>query len=691
MPDHVSTRAMTVRQTFKRFFPYVRGDRHILLLAGIMLVANVACDLVAIWTFAAITDNALVGGNLSGFWKPAAIWVAMTVVGGAVSYGGRMLTARVAERFLLTLRDTVYSHVQRLSPDFHQRYGLGDLVSRHSSDIDAVEHLVASGVVETFTAAISAVCFAAAALWLRWDLALAAFAVAPLFWLAATWFSGRLKTAARDERSVNGEISSAVEEGLANFAVVQAYNQQDFDQRRLHTRGVSWMRAKLAEANVGAAYAPLVGITETLGTLGVLALGVWEISASRITLGGLIAFVGYLGYLYPHVQELGQLTLTVNSATASAERIVELLDSPIAVPDPPRDIVTGRATGHIELHQVGFGYPRGGPPAVHDVSFRVRPGQFVMVTGASGAGKSTIARLLLRFYDPAAGSIRLDGVDIRNLSLNLLRDNITLLPQETAIFTGTIRENLRYGRPEATDAEVMAAAKAADAHGFITALPQGYDTELSQRGLSLSGGQRQRIAIARAMLRNTPVLVLDEPTAGLDGETAARVLGPLRRLMAGRTTILITHDLHLATDADTIMVLDRGRVVEHGNHHQLVAARGQYRKLYGERLDPPTMPAIIPNIPRTHPGPLMVDGQVKVGVGNTPPTAAHQNDHGRSSHRGDPGPGTGDHIDVAGVHRPVAHRTIQLDMADLAATVVAIEARAGRPRPPVSPRLTSPP
>jgi ATP-binding cassette subfamily B protein len=687
MSDHVSTRAMTVRQTFKRFFPYVRGDRHILSLAGIMLVTNVACDLVAIWTFAAITDDALVPGKLGGFWKPAAIWVAMTVVGGAVSYGGRMLTARVAERFLLKLRDTVYSHVQRLSPGFHQRYGLGDLVSRHSSDIDAVEHLVASGVVETFTAAISAVCFAAAALWLRWDLALAAFAVAPLFWLAAKWFSGRLKTAARDERSVNGEISSAVEEGLANFAVVQAYNQQEFDQRRLHTWGVSWMRAKLAEAKVGAAYTPLVGLTETLGTLGVLALGVWEISAGRISLGGLIAFVGYLGYLYPYVQELGQLTLTVNAATASAERIAELLDAPIAVSDPPRDVVSGRANGHIELDRVGFGYQRGGAPAVQDVSFRVRPGQFVMVTGASGAGKSTIAQLLLRFYDPAAGTIRLDGVDIRNMSLNLLRDNVTLLPQETAIFTGTIRENLRYGRPEATDAEVMAAAKAADAHGFITALPEGYDTELSQRGLSLSGGQRQRIAIARAMLRDTPVLVLDEPTAGLDGETAARVLGPLRRLMAGRTTILITHDLHLATDADAIMVLDHGRMVERGSHHQLVAARGQYRKLYGERLDQPTMPAMIPDTPLVHSGSLLVDGQVKISVGNAPPSAAQQGDHGRWSSRGDLGSGAGQHVDVGGVHRPVAHRAMQLDMADLATGVLPVEhGRTGLPRqPPVAP------
>jgi ABC-type multidrug transport system fused ATPase/permease subunit len=195
-------------------------------------------------------------------------------------------------------------------------------------------------------------------------------------------------------------------------------------------------------------------------------------------------------------------------------------------------------------------------------------------------------------------------VDIRNLSLNLLRDNITLLPQETAIFTGTIWENLRYGRPEATDAEVLAVAKAADAHGFITALPEGYDSELSQRGLSLSGGQRQRIAIARAMLRDTPVLVLDEPTAGLDGETAARVLGPLRRLMAGRTTILITHDLHLVTDADAIVVLNRGRVVEIGTHHQLVAARGQYRRLYGENLDPPTMPAPFPHPPPAHSGSL---------------------------------------------------------------------------------------
>jgi ATP-binding cassette subfamily B protein len=584
---------MTVRQIFRRFFPYVRGDRTLLLTAALLLITNVASDLVAIWTFAAITDNALVGGNLGAFWKPAGLWLAMTVLGGAVAYAGRMLTARVAERFLLKLRDTVYAHVQRLAPDFHQRYGLGDLVTRHSADIDAVEHLVASGVVQTFVAIVSALSFAAAALWVRWDLALAAFAVAPVFLLAARWFSRKLRVAAREERSVNGEISSAVEEGLANFTVVQAYNQQNFDQRRLHDRGVSWLRAKLAEAKVDAAYTPLVGMTEVLGTLGVLALGAWEIEAGRITLGGLIALIGYLGYLYPHVQELGHLTLTVNQATASAERIVELLDAPIAVGEPKRAIVAGRADGLVELHRVSFGYAAG-TPALRDVSFTVRPGQFVLVTGASGAGKSTIARLLLRFYDPAAGILRLDGVDIRRLSLNLLRDNVTLLPQETAIFTGTVRDNLRYGRPDATDAEIVAAAQAADAHRFIMALPHGYDTELSQRGLNLSGGQRQRIAIARAMLRDTPVLVLDEPTAGLDGETASRVLGPLRRLMSGRTTILITHDLHLAADADLIVVLRHGQVVEIGRHHQLIQARGEYRALYGDRLDPPTMPALEP-------------------------------------------------------------------------------------------------
>ena len=589
---------MSVRQTFTRFFPYVRGDRKTLLLAALLLLVNVASDLVAIWTFAAITDNALVAGNLGEFWRPALLWVSMTVLGGAVSYFGRMLTARVAEKFLLQLRDTVYAHVQRLAPDFHQRHGLGDLVARHSSDIEAVEHLVASGVVQTFVAMLSALSFAAAALWVRWDLALAAFAVAPLFWLAAKWFSGKLKLAARDERSVNGEISSAVEEGLANFTVVQAYNQQTFDQHRIHERGVLWLRAKLAEAKVTAAYAPLVGLTEVLGTLSVLALGVWEIEAGRITLGGLIALTGYLGYLYPHVQELGQLTLTVNAATASAERIAELLDTPVTVTDPSRDIVTGRADGHVELRRVSFSYVRGGAPALHDVSFTVRPGQFVMVTGASGAGKSTVARLLPRFYDPSAGAVLLDGVDLRQLSLNLLRDNITLLPQETAIFSGTVRDNLRYGRRDATDTEIVAAARAADAHDFIAALPYGYDTELSQRGLSLSGGQRQRIAIARAMLRDTPVLVLDEPTAGLDGETAARVIGPLRRLMAGRTTILITHDLHLAADADLIVVLRHGRVAEIGTHHNLVRARGEYRALYGDRLDPPTMPVAVPAISR---------------------------------------------------------------------------------------------
>jgi ATP-binding cassette subfamily B protein len=377
-----------------------------------------------------------------------------------------------------------------------------------------------------------------------------------VFWVLARGFAGRMGLTAGAEREAEGSISSAVEESLSAQVLVQAFNRQESEARRLHREGESWLHARMAETRLDSLYGPLVFLLETCCVLLVFGAGAWQLGNGRISLGGLLAFAVCLAYLYPPVQALSELVLGVSEAAESSARITELLEFRPDVTDT-RSAVRARvrSRGRIEFDQVTFGYPGGGPPIIGRLCFAARPGRVLAVTGPSGSGKSTLTRLLLRFYDPSSGRILLDGVDIRELSLSTLRYNVALLLQETILFPGTVRDNIAYGRPHAAEQQILAAARAADAHEFITALPGGYSTHVGQRGRLLSGGQRQRISIARAILRDAPVLVLDEPTAGLDAAGTRRVMTPLTRLMAGRTTILITHDLALAAQADDMLTL----------------------------------------------------------------------------------------------------------------------------------------
>jgi ATP-binding cassette subfamily B protein len=549
----------TARDAFRRFWPYTRGIRRWLTAGALLLVLSAAGEVAAIWLFGQITDHVLAAKDLHAFWTPALMWLQLSVLTAAASFGGAYLTTLVGERFLLRLRDSVFAHVQRLSPDFFDNGRTGDLMVRLTGDVEAIEQFVASGVIQTVTSAISVVFFAGAVLYVRWDLALVSLAIAPLFWVAVRRFTSRFREAAVQERESEGAMAGVVEESLSNQALVQAYNRQRTEQRRLHREGRSWLEARMAETRLSALYEPLVQVIETVCVLVVLGFGAWELTADRITLGGLLSFAAYLGYLYPPIQSLGHINLVAAEATASADRIIEIMEARPAVAEFSGARTRAARRGRVAFDRVAFHYPGNARPVLDELSFRAGPEELVLLTGPSGSGKSTIAKLLLRFYDPDAGRIRLDGVDIRELSLATLRDTVTVLQQETMLFPGSVRDNIAYGRPGATDEQIVAAARAAEAHDFITALPEGYDTPIGQRGRLLSGGQRQRIAIARAMVRDAPVLILDEPTTGLDAPTARRVLGPLRRLMAGRTTILITHDLHFAPVADKVIALDGKR------------------------------------------------------------------------------------------------------------------------------------
>ncbi|MDT7656693.1 MAG: ATP-binding cassette, subfamily bacterial [Pseudonocardiales bacterium] len=552
-----------LRQVLARFWPLARPDRATLTAAALLMVAAAAADTAAVWMFSDIVDGLAETGSLAAYWAPARWWIVAAVIGGVTTFAGSYLTGMATERFLLRLRDNTFAHLQRLSPEFFARHSLGDLVARLSGDIEAIESMVSSGLVQLVVSGISVLFFAGAIFYLRWDLALVVMALMPLLMLATRRFSRRLNALSRDERASNGAITARLEESIATIGLSQAYRTEDLQGRRLHHAGRRWMGIRLAQNRLSSLYTPLTDLLETGAVLAVLGLGAWEIAAGRLTIGGLVGFATYLGFLFAPLQRLGELVLTVTAARASSDRLAEVLDAVPLIADPApasnaRTVDAPARRGLLSLSRVSFDYPGSPTPGLRDVSFTVRPGELVLVTGPSGAGKSTLTRLLPRYYDPTGGAITLDGVDLRDYSLAALRQSLTLLPQEITILTGTVADNIAYGSPHATPEAVAEAARAAGAEEFIRRLPNGFDTRLGHRGPQLSGGQRQRIALARAFLRDTPLLVLDEPTTGLDNRAVAELVPTLRTLAHGRATLLISHDLSLAALADTVITLDHG-------------------------------------------------------------------------------------------------------------------------------------
>jgi ABC-type multidrug transport system fused ATPase/permease subunit len=436
-----------------------------------------------------------------------------------------------------------------------------------------------SGIASALSYLLRIAFFAGALFYLRWDLAVVSLVAAPFFFVVARRFSRLRKAASREKRRRNGAMSAVAEESLSNAQVVQAFNRQDAEVERFRAESLGSFAAQMSATRLRGLYAPLVQLIELAGALLILGIGTWELSRGWLTLGGLLAFLALLSQLYRPIRSLGRLGNTVAGAAAAAERVVELLDQRPSVIERPFARPLERARGTIEFRSVGFRYPGTASDALDDVSFRVGPGEMLALVGPSGAGKSTLAKLLLRFYDPDRGAVLLDGMDIRDFTLHSLREQVASVFQETLVFDATIAENIAYGRPGATQEQVAAAARAAGMTQFVSRLPDRLDTVVGEKGRSLSGGQRQRVAIARAYLRDAPVLLLDEPTTGLDAQTARRVLRPLRRLAAERTTILISHDLALVREATSILALENGRVVEVGTHDELVEAEGLYHWL----------------------------------------------------------------------------------------------------------------
>ncbi|MDT7691909.1 MAG: ATP-binding cassette, subfamily bacterial, partial [Pseudonocardiales bacterium] len=572
-PNALVSTAPTVplRSIFKRFWPDTRGFRGRLVLGLSLLGVPPALAALGIWLFKILVDDVLTTRDVARFPLIAAAFVAVTVVEGVVSFFDEYLTAWVGERFVLNLRSRVFTHLQRLSLTFFERNQLGDILARLSGDVGAIEGLILSGLNQALTYLFQIIFFAGALFVLDWRLALAALVAAPAFLLLARFFSKRIKTASQEQRRRSGSITAVAEESLHNTALVQAYDRQAHESIRFHKENLGSFTAQMVAIRLEALFAPFTDLLQAVGVLAVIGFGIRELVAGRITLGGLLVFIGYLSQLYGPISGIGSLANSIYAASAGAERIIEVLDTKPEVTSPDDPVPLGQARGEFRLDRVGFRYPDGGRPALAEVSFAAKPGETIAVVGASGAGKSTLLRILLRLHDPHAGTVTLDGIDIRRLRLGDLRANIAVVLQDTLVFDGTVAENIRWGRPDATTDDVVQAARDADAHQFITGLPQGYQTRVGQRGMMLSGGQRQRIALARAMIRNAPVLLLDEPTTGLDAVSTQRVMAPLRRAMAGRTTIVISHNLLTVSDADRIVYLERGRVAGYGTHQELLA------------------------------------------------------------------------------------------------------------------------
>ena len=578
-----------LRGILRRLWPDVRPYRKWIALDLVLILLVPSIEAAQIWMFKLLIDDVLVPRHFGPFLWIALGYFALTMCAGVVSFGDDYLSAWIGEGFLRSFRLSLFRHLQSLSLDFFERRRLGDILSRLTGDVAAIETFVLTGVAQSLAYVVQIAIFAGLLFYLSWQLALIALAVAPLAWLATKSFTSRIKRASREKRRRGGTMSTVAEESLSNIQLVQAYNRQETEIERFDRENVASYEAELATTRVKALFGPAVDLLKLAGGLAVIAAGTWQLQQGRLSLGGLLVFLTYLSSLYSPIRGLTRVGTSIFAATAGAERVLELLDERPSVRERPDAGSLGRVAGAIEFEHVTFRYPERSSDALSDLSFRLEPGEVAALVGLSGAGKSTVAKLLLRFYDPIEGSIRVDGVDVRDIRLESLRSQIAVVLQETLVFEGTVSENIAYGRPGANTEQIEQAAREADAHDFVSSLPDGYDTMIGERGRRLSGGQRQRIAIARAMVRDAPVLVLDEPTAGLDADSAAHILAPLQRLMRDRTTIVITHNLLTVKSATTVLVLDGGRIVERGTHRELIDRGGAYAALYrAHAVEPPT-------------------------------------------------------------------------------------------------------
>jgi ATP-binding cassette, subfamily B, bacterial len=510
----------------------------------------------------------------------AVLAVAVIAVGAAASsFLQSYLTTNVGQWVMHDLRRVLYHHIHRLSLAEHDAKRTGDLISRVTSDIQTIQDFVTSALLAILTSVLVLVGIVGVMLYMNWRFTLISLSIAPLLFLVVYVFTRRIKKASRDVRVKEGELLSIVQEVFSSIRVVKAFAREDYEERRFERQSLDNMETTMAARNIKMTLAPVVEIIVATGTCLMLWYGARLVIAGQLTPGALVVFLLYLGKMYKPMRDLSKMTDTVSKAVVSLERIREVLDTESGVRNLAHARKAAPFEGRIGFEGVWFAY-RPGHTILKDVSFEIEPGQVAAFVGPTGGGKSTIINLVARFYDPVSGTVFIDGTDIRRYTMKSVREQISFVLQETLLFHAPIWQNIAYGRPEATRAEIIRAAELANADEFIRQMPEGYDTMVGERGVTLSGGQRQRVAIARAVIRDTRILVMDEPTSGLDAQSEQTVFEALSRLMEGKTSIVIAHHLATIQRANIIFVVKDQALVERGTHDQLLASGGFYSELY---------------------------------------------------------------------------------------------------------------
>jgi ATP-binding cassette subfamily B protein len=552
------------------------------VLMFVALAAATAATLAPPPLIRVAIDKGITPGNPRTLDLVVAAFVASAIVFWVASYAATYLVGWVGQRALQDLRLRIFTHLQSQPVGFYERRQAGQLISRMTNDVEALDSLVTDSVVTLFQSSLTLVGTMVTLAWLDLQLALLTFLIFPIMGVASLAFRVASADAYGRTRETIGSITAYLQESLSGIRVVRAFSQEPRHVERFHELNERNRDINMTTVNLNAAYFPGVELLSALATVGILLYGGLQAIDGNVTTGVIVAFVAALNLFFDPIQQLSQLYTTYQAGMAALDKIFDLLDEQPNLLDAADAVELGRLRGEIELRDVGFSYDTGEETvwALQDLSLKIPAGQTVALVGATGAGKSTIAKLVARFYDPTRGAVLVDGHDLRTVTQASLRQQLGVVPQEAFLFSGTIGENIAFGRPQATDEEIRAAAVAVGADEFIERLEHGYDTQVGERGTQLSAGQRQLVAFARALAADPRILILDEATSNVDLHTEGRIEEGLRRLLAGRTSIVVAHRLSTIRQAGRIVVLDGGRLIEQGTHDELLDAGGAYWRLY---------------------------------------------------------------------------------------------------------------